>query len=252
MFHFGKRMDNSLAGVNQRRRADLAEQVADALGVRIASGQFDGRSSLPTELEIQAEYGVSRTAVREATRLLSAKGMTETRPKTGTRIKPKRAWNLLDPDVLRWQVAAGPDRDFIENLFDMRSIFEPAAARLAARHAENGGLQKMEKALRDMTALPLGSIEQVEADLAFHQTILEESGNMLLRSLGSLIESALVSMFKINWEARSTNHAERMDMHSAVYQAIKAKKPQNAEESMRILLDHSKHDSLVAVARYLS
>jgi DNA-binding FadR family transcriptional regulator len=241
-------METQFGGVSTKRRADLAEQVAGTLGVRIVSGQFDHHPTLPTETEIQSEFGVSRTAVREAVRLLSAKGLTESRPKTGTRVKPKTAWNLLDPDVLRWQLAAGPEANFIENLFAMRGIFEPAAARLAACHVTAEQLVPMEQALEAMIRLPLGSLEQVKADLAFHQSILEASGNALLRSLGSLIESALLAMFEINWQAGSTSHAERMEMHRAVFRAIKAHEPDRAAEAMQILIDHSKADSLAAVS----
>jgi DNA-binding FadR family transcriptional regulator len=69
-----------------------------------------------------------------------------------------------------------------------------------------------------------------------------------LRSLGSLIESALLAMFEINWQAGSTSHAERMEMHRAVFRAIKAREPDRAAEAMQILIDHSKADSLAAVS----
>jgi DNA-binding FadR family transcriptional regulator len=245
-------METHLGTMGTRKRADLAEQVAGALGVRIVSGQFDHHPTLPTETEIQSEFGVSRTAVREAVRLLSAKGLTESRPKIGTRVKPKTAWNLLDADVLRWQLAAGPEANFIENLFAMRSIFEPAAARLAATHICAEQLVTMEQALEAMIRLKLGSLEQVKADLAFHQSILEASGNALLRSLGSLIESALLAMFEINWQSDSTSHSERMDMHRAVFLAIQARRPEEAAHAMQTLIDHSKDDSLAAVARSAS
>jgi DNA-binding FadR family transcriptional regulator len=239
-------METQLRASGKAKRIGLAEQVAGALGVRIVAGHFDRHPTLPTEADIQAEFGVSRTAVREALRLLSAKGLTESRPKTGTRVKPKTAWNLLDADVLRWQLTAGPEAHFIENLFAMRGIFEPAAARLAATHGSSDQFVTMEVALEAMIRLPLGSLEQVKADLAFHQSILEASGNSLLRSLGSLIESALLAMFEINWQAGSTQHAERMDMHRAVFLAIRSRLPADAEQAMQSLIDHSKADSLAA------
>jgi GntR family galactonate operon transcriptional repressor len=241
-------MNEHARGINARRREGLAEQVAGDLGVRIVAGEFDDRPSLPTEIEIQTEFSVSRTAVREAIRLLSAKGLIETRPKTGTRVRPRSDWNLLDPDVLRWQLEAGPEPEFIENLFSMRAIFEPEAARSAALHATDDKIEMMRRSLDDMILQPLGSIEQVEADLAFHKSILEGSGNSLLRSLGSLIESALLAMFRINWMARSTSHVERMDMHRAVFLAIEARKASEAANAMQILIDSSKADSLAAIA----
>ena len=116
-------------------RGSLSEMVAGSIGRRIVSGRFRPGETLPTEPRIQEEYGVSRTAVREAIRLLSAKGLTVSRPKIGTRIRPMSDWNMLDPDVLRWHVDQEPSEAFINNLFEMREIIEPAAAARAAERA---------------------------------------------------------------------------------------------------------------------
>jgi DNA-binding FadR family transcriptional regulator len=240
-------MDVRQGGLSARKRQGLAEQVAESLGVRIVSGKLGDRANLPTEAEIQTEFSVSRTAVREAVRLLSAKGLTESRPKIGTRIRPREFWNLLDPDVLSWQLTSSPDPRFLENLFEMRSIFEPEAARLCARHATDRVVAQMESALERMIAHPLGSLEQVDADLTFHQMILEGSGNDLLRSVGSLIESALLATFRMNWSARSTSHPDRMEMHRTVFAFIKAHEPDQAAKAMQVLIQHSKDDSLNAI-----
>src|SRR3990167_3237929 len=109
--------------------------VAGKIGRRIVSGQYRPGDTLQTEPRIQAEFGVSRTAVREAIRLLSAKGLTASRPKIGTRVRPTVDWNMLDPDVLRWQLDQNPSEEFIHALFEMREIIAPAAAERAAERA---------------------------------------------------------------------------------------------------------------------
>ena len=116
-------------------RGSLSEMVAGSVGRRIVSGQYRPGETLPTEPRIQEEFGVSRTAVREAIRLLSAKGLTVSRPKIGTRIRPISDWNMLDPDVLRWHVDQQPSEEFIHHLFEMREIIEPAAASRACERA---------------------------------------------------------------------------------------------------------------------
>ena len=240
---------NWLQAAAGERRAGLPERVAEALGRRVVAGQIAPGGSIPTEPEIQKEFGVSRTAVREAMRLLLAKGLIETRPKTGTRVRPPEEWNVLDPEVLAWHSADNPEPQFIEDLFNMRLIFEPAAAESAAERASSEQLRKIGEALEAMTGSSRGSRDQVEADLAFHMAILEAGGNRLLRALGSLIASALTVTFSLNWRARSTSLEERMDMHREVYRHIKAGKPRLAGQAMHRLISSSRSDSLTAVQR---
>ena len=79
-----------------------------------------------------ARFSVSRTALREAYSILSAKALIVARPKIGTRVRPKSDWNLLDPEVLAWHLQATPNEHFVDDLFVLRQMVEPAAAALAA------------------------------------------------------------------------------------------------------------------------
>ncbi|GAA3254287.1 hypothetical protein GCM10020258_11920 [Sphingomonas yabuuchiae] len=82
--------------------------------------------------------------------VLSAKGLVESRPKTGTRVLPRSRWNLLDPDVLAWAFSGEPDIHFVRSLFELRAIVEPAAARLAAERRDKTDLKDMRDALGAM------------------------------------------------------------------------------------------------------
>ena len=84
-------------------------RVVDHLGEAIVSGRLPQGTLLPGDQELLAEYGVSRTVLREALRTLSAKGMLQARARVGTRVQPRSAWTLFDPDVLRWHRDAGLD-----------------------------------------------------------------------------------------------------------------------------------------------
>ena len=124
-------------------RPELAPRIhgtiAHDLGVAIVSGVRQPGEVLGGEIEASAALGVSRTAYREAIRILSAKGLVESRPKAGTRVRPRSEWNILDPMVLAWAFSGEPDIEFIRDLFELRAIVEPAAARFA--HIGDGPVQ---------------------------------------------------------------------------------------------------------------
>jgi DNA-binding FadR family transcriptional regulator len=215
------------------------------IGRRIVSGQYRPGDTLPTEPRIQAEFGVSRTAVREAIRLLSAKGLTASRPKIGTRVRPVVDWNMLDPDVLRWQLDQNPSEEFIHALFEMREIIEPAAAERAADRATPEELERMGVAMDGIQNEVRASPEQIKADLAFHMTILEASRNPLLRSVGALIESALSISFSLGW--RTVMAEDAVLQHRAVYDAIRQRQGEQAFLAMRKLLRNAKGNVFDAI-----
>lgn len=103
--------------------------IAHKLGTAILSGQYAPGNVLSGEIAFAVELNVSRSAYREAIQVLTAKGLVESRPKAGTRVLPRNRWNLLDPDVLAWAFVGEPDVEFVRDLFELRAIVEPAAAR---------------------------------------------------------------------------------------------------------------------------
>src|SRR5437667_5248712 len=131
-------------------RRGLHGAVVRDLGLRIVQGGIEAGESLPTEEELSSELTASRTVLREAVKVLAAKRLVESRPKTGTRVRPRRDWNLLDPDVLAWQLEAGPDRRFLVDALELRRLLEPQAARLAARRATDGQLTALAQAHEEM------------------------------------------------------------------------------------------------------
>jgi len=230
-----------------QRRGDerLSEMVAGTMGRRIVSGRYSPGEILPTEPKIQAEFGVSRTAVREAVRLLSAKGLTVSRPKIGTRVRPMAEWNMLDSEVLRWQVDQNPSDGFIHALFEMREIIEPAASALAAERATDQELAAIGKWMHGIRTMPRGSPEQIEADVNFHKAILEGSHNPMLRSVGAMIQSALTITFTLGW--RTVMAEDAVLQHRVVCDAIRARDADGAYLAMRRLLRNSKGNVFDAI-----
>src|SRR5438094_7850809 len=117
-------------------RRGLHGELVHDIGVRILGGELEPGAQLPTDGDATGEM-VSRTVVREAIKVLAAKGLVEARPKTGTQVRERRYWNLMDPDVLAWRLEANPGDDFFVDVFELRRLMEPAAARLAAGRASS-------------------------------------------------------------------------------------------------------------------
>jgi DNA-binding FadR family transcriptional regulator len=116
----------------RRKALRLHGSIARDLGVRIVSGRARPGDILDGEIDASDRLEVSRTAYREAVRILAAKGLVESRPKVGTRVSRPERWHLLDPDVLSWIFEREPDDRLVNGLFELRRIVEPQAAALAA------------------------------------------------------------------------------------------------------------------------
>jgi DNA-binding FadR family transcriptional regulator len=234
-----------MSGPKRRRgepaRRRLHSQVAHEIGGRIMRGELPPGSALPNETEYSAQFSVSRTALREAIKLLAAKGMVESRPKTGTRVRPRDQWNMLDPDLLGWQMRSRPVDAFAADLFEIRRIIEPEAAALAATRASHADVAKIQQAYDDMERLADDYEAFSGPDLRFHLSILDATGNELLRPLGALIETALESSFRIT-NSRPGGAVDSLPRHKAVLDMIAAHDPHAARRAMKKLLDDSIRD----------
>jgi DNA-binding FadR family transcriptional regulator len=169
----------------------LFGQVAQKLAVAIIEGRFKAGELLPNEDALRSEISVSRTAYREAVKVLTAKGLVESRPKSGTRVAPRDAWNLLDPDVLSWHFEADPNETFIRDLFELRRFVEPSAARLAALRRTPADLARIEAGYRGMIDNPPYAESTIRADLAFHEAIFVATGNATLQCLASVVAATI-------------------------------------------------------------
>src|SRR4051812_33233094 len=132
------------------RALRLHGTIARKLGIAIVSGEYQPGDLLDSEIAASEQFAVSRTAYREAVRILAAKGLVDARPKVGTRINPQSKWNLLDPDVLEWTFESEPDLALLNSLFELRNVVESAAAGLAAVRRTAAHLRAMREALDGM------------------------------------------------------------------------------------------------------
>ncbi|MBI3453439.1 MAG: FadR family transcriptional regulator [Rhodospirillales bacterium] len=227
-------------------RRSLHGLVAHQIGRQIIQGELQPGQLLPNEAAWSARMRVSRTAMREAIKVLAAKGLIESRPKTGTRVRPREFWNFLDPDLLSWQLSAGPIERHIKDLFELRRLVEPAAAEIAARRIDDGDIARLEGAYRGMEAAGDDGTLWVEPDLQFHRAILKATRNELIHSLGAMIESVLAITFHLS-SANPRGQRHALPLHSAILDALRRRAPTAARRAMNRLLDKSEKDVRRAV-----
>ena len=221
---------------------NIHDYLATKLGREIVGGHYQPGDQLPTEVDLRDQLSVSRTALREAYRVLGAKGLIVSRQNVGTRVRPKSEWNMLDPDVLNWHLESGPSEEFIVSLFDLRQMIEPTAAARAAHHGDPEAIARISMAYSDMAHDKGGAGDLVGADVRFHQEILAAAQNPLIGTLGVLIHTALVGSFRLGWPSAATMSDVRLAQHKDVLDAIRARQPEDARHRMAMLLDLSMDD----------
>jgi GntR family galactonate operon transcriptional repressor len=217
-------------------RRGLHGAVVHDIGLRIVQGQLEPGDPLPTEDELSGELSVSRTVLREAIKVLAAKRLVESRPKTGTRVQQRSEWNLLDPDVLAWQLEAGPDRRFLEDTLELRSLIEPAAARLAAKRASEDEISVLESTCEEMLLAGEDMDAWIAPDLRFHAVLLQASHNELLEHLTDIVGSVLRTLFTFSSRPPGT-FIRAAPLHAAIVEALRSRDPEAAELAMLRLLD---------------
>lgn len=228
---------------NQRTGQALRihQSVARDLGIAILTGEYAPGDSFGGEIERSEALGISRTAYREAIRILAAKGLIESRPKAGTHVTPRKRWNMLDPDMLAWMLAVRPDNDFVNDLLELRYIIEPAAAFLGAERRSDEQLATMQDALETMRVSGLATEAGRSADRRFHRTLIESAGNLAMASLASSIGAAVEWTTHLK-EIEQIAPRDPMPEHKAVLDAIAVQDGAQAAAAMRQLIRNASED----------
>ncbi len=222
--------------------------IARQLGIAIVSGRYQPGDLLGGEISSSERFAVSRTAYREAVRILAAKGLVDARPKVGTRINPRSQWNLLDPDVLDWTFDTEPDVQLLNSLFELRNVVESAAAGLAAQRRSAAHLKAMRTALNGMAKFTLATPAGRQADLDFHSTLLDATNNPYIISLTSGV-SAAVSTTTIYKQRKRPLRRDPLPDHLRVFEAIAAKDSEKAQLAMSELIELARMDTPISRTR---
>lgn len=207
-------------------------QVVETIARAILRGDYVG--TLPAEPQLCESLQISRSALREAVKVLGGKGLVTPRPHIGTVIRPRDEWNMLDADLLAWAIESRPDPKAMIGLIEARQAIEPAAARLAAQRATAADLAAIEQAFLAMTAARDADdfAAYNTSDRDFHTAILAASHNFVFRQLATIIGAALAYSFRVT--ERELGHA--LPLHGEVLEHIRMRDADGASAAMTELL----------------
>lgn len=224
------------------KRLRIHGSVARDLGIAIVSGHYRPGELLQGEIEASDRLKISRTAYREALRMLSAKGLVESRPRTGTKVSARVKWHLLDPDVLQWIFEFEPSDSILESLFELRRIIEPEAAALAAKRRSDEQVSQLEKALQAMEKHTLATEAGRAADQDFHSVLLEASGNPFLITLTSGVGAAVAwtTVFK---QRHAPLRRDPIPDHRRVFEGVAVGDSDASRAAMTDLVNMAFHDT---------
>jgi DNA-binding FadR family transcriptional regulator len=220
----------------------LHDNVLAALGAEIISGTLPRGGVINLE-GVGAQYGVSRSVAREAIRVLESMGLVASRRRVGITIQPAERWNVFDPRVIRWRIESGDRTAQLVSLSELRRGFEPTAAALAARRADQHQCRVMAAAVSDMVMHGRsGDLEPyLLADKIFHQTLLEASGNEMFRALNGVVAEVLTGRTHHGMMPETPNPVA-IALHDEVARAIRLRDEETAERAMRAIIDEAMSD----------
>ncbi len=217
------------------------KSVVDILGKRIAAAQYKEGEILPIEQQLADSLGVGRNALREAVKVLSGKGLIATAPRSGTRIRPRDEWNMLDPDVLSWH--ADPETatpEFLLALLEIRRIIEPRAAELAAVRATREDVATILAAYDDMQRYQEDPDRRVSADIELHTAILAASHNAYISHFRYAIATYLKAHSKIGQRSDREKLRKDLELHHDIAWSIARCKAKSAYSNSVRMLNHGR------------
>jgi DNA-binding FadR family transcriptional regulator len=218
---------------NSGRRIHV--QIARQIACKILSGELQENQKLPSEMELCDQFGVSRTALRESTKLLSAKGLIESKPKVGTRVLSRSNWHFLDSQLLDWMEDIEDNQLFLSQFLGLRKAIEPEACALAAINATLEQRKTLSRLFQKMVlaANHIDYQKWIINDHQFHQTVFLSTGNKFYIPFGHFLET----IFKQFIDRSSEGERFCLAEHQAIYDAIMAGDAVRARRASQRLLD---------------
>jgi GntR family transcriptional repressor for pyruvate dehydrogenase complex len=217
----------------------LYEQIVQQIEESILKGALKPGDQLPAERDFARQFGVSRTAVREAVKALREKGLVEAYPGRGTFVT-----NGTPPSVRQslGRMMRADQSEGMAQLVEVREILEPEIAGLAASRVDEEAIATMREAVEVMDNAKGDPEAFIEADLDFHLALAEAAANPLILSLIDSIVAVLrdqrMTIFKVDGgPERGQYH------HKKILEAIEHRDPQGAREAMRAHLKQVREDS---------
>lgn len=232
--------------------------VVQSIGRRIVAGELAPGDQLPEQFELSRLMGVSRTVIREATKVLASKGLVDSRPKRGTVVTPRTSWRLLDPEVIAWQSEVGLDPDMLRMVFEVRRMIEPAAATLAAERSSSDELRAVRRAYEAMAERE-DEATYLAADIQFHDTLVKATHNdyliQLVATFGPALHTGLGAGLRAGLQRTKDDPAFwreflefSLPLHLAVLETVEHRDPDQAAAAMLRLVEESQRRTLDGMA----
>lgn len=207
------------------RPARISEKLARDLEQLLQDGVWRPGDQLPGERDLASRFGVSRSSVREALRILELHGWVEIRQGDGTRVaSPSESFGRRLRSRLHQE-------DFILELFEVRRILEPAVAALAAERSHSQGVARLEELLAQQQAAKGDLYRFVELDMVFHKTLADMSRNAVLSEIVGLLEVELRQIRLVS-TAKRYRPQVTLSEHLRILEAIRASDPEAARQAM--------------------
>jgi GntR family transcriptional repressor for pyruvate dehydrogenase complex len=206
--------------------------VSEDLLNRILRGEYSADATLPGEVELTSQHDVSRLTVREAIKTLEAQGVVRVERGRGMFVNPVTRWTSMEA-VLRASLDSQDEAQTSVHLIGLRRILETGAAELAAPRISEEGLLIVRQHLQAMTRAHVNNdVPQfVEADLAFHDTILQASGNVFLAVMFEPL-SALMKDRRVETSRYAEIQEHALEAHAKIVEALAAGNGENARMAM--------------------
>jgi DNA-binding FadR family transcriptional regulator len=238
-----QRVDQSSPGVAPAQttpaEAGLHARVLDHLGTAICAGELTAGLVLNID-ELVDRYAVSRSVVREVLRVLASMGFIETRRRVGVMIRPADAWNVFDPQVIRWRLASAGRMAQLRSITELRTAVEPHAAWLAATRADPDEASDLVGLAAKMWAAGKAGDEErfLSLDIEFHRRVLVASGNEMFAKLRELVAEVLTGRHHYHLMPHYP-HQQALQLHADVAQAIQRRDGERARDAMVQIMEQA-------------
>lgn len=179
-----------------RRSKNLAIRVREELLAEIWAGRWRPGDHMPTETELMARFGVSRTPIREAMQSLHLMGIVDTRPRLGSIVRALPVESVVDLAILSGIM--GREQP-ITDVFEFRDAIESAASELFARSASDDQIRLLREIVAEnQAAVASGDAAEAQRiDVRFHAAIAEGSGNALFQAVTRAVNGLLVELRRV-------------------------------------------------------
>ncbi|MGC5054044.1 FadR/GntR family transcriptional regulator [Micromonospora sp. DT48] len=225
-------LEKLAAPVWPRRPANLATAVTAELVERIVRGVHPSGTALPPEPVLCETFSVSRTVVREAVKILQEKGLVQVRQGAGTMVTPPSMWDMLDELVLGATIAQDDSLAILDDLVVTRRLLESDMANVAARVADQETLDRLRALVDRMDELVDDHVTYHEHDRAFHDTVMQASGNRIARGVVRSLESQVVNTARYMGRTERALCVASNRGHRRIYERIAAHDPEGAATAM--------------------